>query len=240
MAKQNADGTAAGTKTKPTQIGEAINIFITALTTVIDEFKISDVINALKNKGDKLSHYLRLVIRAFMEDGEIKLFKKQLFPGNEYLKLVSGDEKIIISACKGGYVITEDTATFAYIDPDFKKYKDANEPSKPTPSMRVGVYELQKTGTSQEIFDSITKYTEIMELTLEQLVIFCIEHIELLSKNGSTSIVYKNSKNKFFVANVHVDDFGRLWVIVLRLKDDNEWNAESRHRVVLPELDVMS
>ncbi len=42
----------------------------------------------------------------------------------------------------------------------------------------------------------------------------------------------------FFVANVNVNDDGRLNVNVNRLENGNVWNAENRNRVVIPKLAV--
>lgn len=42
----------------------------------------------------------------------------------------------------------------------------------------------------------------------------------------------------FFVANVNFDDHARLNVNVNRFENGNVWNAENRHRVVVPLLSV--
>lgn len=42
-------------------------------------------------------------------------------------------------------------------------------------------------------------------------------------------------QHKIFVANVNVND-GQLKVNVNRFENDNVWNAENRHRVVVPKL----
>lgn len=38
----------------------------------------------------------------------------------------------------------------------------------------------------------------------------------------------------FFVANVNVNDDGRLKVNVNRFSNDNVWNGDNRHRIVVP------
>jgi hypothetical protein len=43
-----------------------------------------------------------------------------------------------------------------------------------------------------------------------------------------------------FVANVNFDDDGRLKVNVNRFSNDNVWNAENRHRIVVPKLLFLS
>jgi len=237
VGQEKSNGTAS--ETKFTQFITVLGFLSTALASIIDEFKISGLINCLKGKGKELSQYLRLVIQALIEGREIKIVERirKLFPGNEYLKLIS-DEEIIIDECAGGYIITEDNITFSYIDPDFENYENANEPSEPTPPISVGVYELQKPGTLQEIFDSVTKHTEIMELSLEQLQKFILRHKKWLPKNSATLIVYKNSKGKFFVAGVSIDDDGTLYVYVDRLAFVILWRAQRRPRVVLPKLDT--
>lgn len=44
----------------------------------------------------------------------------------------------------------------------------------------------------------------------------------------------------FFVANVNFNDDGTLNVNLNRFENDNVWNAENRHRVVIPKLAVFS
>ena len=41
-----------------------------------------------------------------------------------------------------------------------------------------------------------------------------------------------------FVANVNVDDGGRLKLNVNRLDNSNVWNAQNRNRVVVPQLTI--
>ena len=43
-----------------------------------------------------------------------------------------------------------------------------------------------------------------------------------------------------FVANVNVNDDGQLKVNVNRFSNDNVWNAENRHRIVVPKLSFLS
>lgn len=43
-----------------------------------------------------------------------------------------------------------------------------------------------------------------------------------------------------FVANVNVNDDGSLNVNVNRFSNDNVWNGENRHRVVVPRLALSS
>jgi hypothetical protein len=46
------------------------------------------------------------------------------------------------------------------------------------------------------------------------------------------------SPHIIFVANVNFDDNGRLKVNVNRFSNDNVWNAENRHRIVVPKLTI--
>lgn len=48
------------------------------------------------------------------------------------------------------------------------------------------------------------------------------------------------SPHIIFVANVNFDDDGQLKVNVNRLSNDNVWNAENRHRIVVPKLMFLS
>lgn len=54
----------------------------------------------------------------------------------------------------------------------------------------------------------------------------------------STNSDADGSPRIFFVANVNVDSDGTLKVNVNRLENSNVWNAENRHRLVVPKLSV--
>ena len=236
MGKKNNHGTASRT----TQIATVMSYIITAAATVIDAFSISDLINCLNQNGEKLTKYLYLVMRALIEGGEIRIIKfvKRLFPGNEYLKLISGEQEIVIDSCDGTELLSEATDTFASIDSDFKNY-DANEKGSSTEATKVGVYELIKDSQFTDFFNSVGVGLDKLCLTQHQIKKFVQKHRNWLRKDGYATFFLFKSKRKFFVACVIVLDDGALSVSVCRLENDLLWDAQYRHRVVLPQLDTL-
>jgi len=217
-----------------TQFSAILNAIAIASAMVIHRFSISELISVITKNGEKLSKLLEIVFHALLEGKDIALVErvKRLFPGNEYLELISGEEEIIIDACAGGYVISNDTL-FVRVDHDLK---NANEPSKPTPPTTVGVYRIQKSGgTLKQIFGSVTKRMELMELSLEQLQKFVLRHKRWLSKDGSTLVVHKNSKGEFFVSCVYLYGDGTPGVNIDQI-DDVVCDAESCRHVIIPRL----
>lgn len=61
----------------PTQVGQVLTALTTAACTAIGDFSITDIIEALHNKGEKLTQYMRLVFTALITGQELVLAKAQ-------------------------------------------------------------------------------------------------------------------------------------------------------------------
>lgn len=170
--------------------------------------------------------------------GSIEKVVKKLFPGNEYLKLISGEEDITIDVCDGTELISEATDTFASIDSDFENY-GANEKGVATNATKVGVYELTKDSQFADFFNSIGVALDKLCLTQAQIINFIRKHRNWLRTNEYATFFLFKSGSKFFVAYVSFDVDGRLGVYVDRLGHGFVWRAGRRHRVVVPELDSL-
>lgn len=123
--------------------------------------------------------------------------------------------------------VIADSKLFYYIDSDFKNWK-ADEKGKATKAMKLDIFEMDKDA----------KFSEMMSpdnlLTQEQILHFVENHKDLLS-NWSTFFPFK-SNGEVFVAFVRVDSDEGPDVSVVRFSDDDVWDAEYRHRIVVPQL----
>ncbi len=169
--------------------------------------------------------------------GSVEKVVKKLFPGNEYLKLISGEKEIIIDVCDGTELLSEATDTFVSIDPDFRNY-DANEKGNTTEATKVGVYELIKDSQFTDFFNSVGVGLDKLCFTHHQIKKFVNSHRNWLRANGYATFFLFKSEGKFFVSNVHVNVVGTLSVSVYRLELGLLWSAQGRPRVVIPQLDI--
>ena len=152
-----------------------------------------------------------------------------------YLKLISGDEKIIIGATDGQGTIAQAKDAFSgYIDPDFRNYKTdvKGQPTKETP---VQVLEQIKDGTFAQIFGGFGENLDRLCLTQGQIIRFVKDNEKWLRADGYGTFFLFKVNGEFFVADVRRYSDG-LRVYVRRLSDDRVWGAEDRPQVVVPQL----
>lgn len=161
---------------------------------------------------------------------------KQLFSGNDYLKLISGNQPLIVSGCDDKIIEKADDM-FAYVNSDFINYK-ANEKHSATPDTPFGVYELQKDSTFKEFFTSVTPNLDSMCFTHGQIREIVKNNRSWLRTEGYGNFFLLKSNNSFFVAHVYFRTDGGAGVSVRRFEYDLVWGAGSRHRVFLPALAV--
>jgi hypothetical protein len=173
----------------------------------------------------------------------VTLGKADIVPKPELVvsccRSLSKGKKVIIGATNGRATIAEAKDTFpGYIDSDFVNY-GTNIPGQPTKKMRVEVLELVQDRTFGQIYDGFGRSRESLCLTQSQIIRFVKSHCQWLRTDGySTFFLFKEKvqdKDEFFVAYVYWSG-GRLGVSVRRLSNDCVWYAESRHRVVVPQL----
>ena len=160
---------------------------------------------------------------------------------NPYLRLISGGEKVTISACKGGKNanIYNAKKTFpGYIDSDFKDY-GINVPQPATKETDVAVYEMyNKNADFETLFGSLgTDLKSLAFESQEQIETFCQENKQWLRTDGyETFFLFAENvggEENFFVADVGWDS-GELGVYVHRLPCVNVWDASYALRVVTP------
>lgn len=152
------------------------------------------------------------------------------------VKLISGAETIELDETDGKATIVKAKDTFpGWIDPNFNGY-GCDVKSEPTKKMQVSVHEMIKDGTFAQIWNGMSDDLNSLCLTQSQIIQFVQKHHKWLRTEGYGTFFLFKVGDKFFVAGVGVDDDGQLRVYVYRFSNDYVWDAEYRHRVVLPQL----
>lgn len=123
---------------------------------------------------------------------------------------------------------------FYYIDSDFENY-GTDKKSLKAEETKMAVLEMEKDGTFEEIFNSISKNTDSLCLTQAQIIEFAKTEKDKLRDGGYATFFLFKVGETFFVADVHVND-GELEVGARQLSSDNVWSAEYRRRIVVPQL----
>lgn len=143
-----------------------------------------------------------------------------------YLKL---NKTIDIKETTGKVTITQ-SKIFAYLDTDFKNWNtDVKE--KPTKEIKGEIFDLDKNGTFQQMFDDFKVSFDKLCFTQSQI----LEIAKDIEDDGYDYFFLFKVKEKFFVAGVNRHE-GRLEVSAYRLSYDFVWLAEDRLRVVVPQL----
>ena len=156
---------------------------------------------------------------------------------NEFLKLISGNETLVIDNCDGSEGLANASDLFAWIDSDFRNY-GADQKGQATGETSVRVHEMTRNATFSQMFVSLNADMEKICLTPHQIKKFVKKYRNWLRIDGYATFFLFKLNNQFFVAGVSFDSDGKLRVYVDRFERDNVWRAEDRRRVVVPQLDV--
>jgi hypothetical protein len=156
---------------------------------------------------------------------------------NEILRLLSGDESLIIDECDGTETIAKAKAVFpSGIDGDFKNW-GTDKPGTATEATAVDVHELIKNATFANMFTSFGTDLDKLCLTQSQIIQFCKKFPSWLRHDGYATFFLFKVEDQFFVALVGVSSVG-LYVLVHRFEDVDVWDAEDRRRLVVPQQTV--
>ena len=139
-------------------------------------------------------------------------------------------QTITLPALTGRKTIAQASDVFVYINSGFKDL-NLDFQDKPTKETNLEICELTKNKTFAQIFTE----PEEMCISQEQIIEFCRNHNDKLSKNGYTLFLFKVGK-KFFVAFVDLDHYVQLFALVDPFSDAYVWSADGRHQFVLPQL----
>lgn len=156
---------------------------------------------------------------------------------NPYLRLISGDEDLIIDPCDGTELLADANDVFAYIDSDFKNWgvDEKGETTKETPAR---VYEMTQDGTFAQLFGSLNVDVRKLCFTQAQIKGFVKKHRKWLRSDGYATFFFFESHNELFVAYVYFYSDGKLEVRVRRFERLLVWSAGDRHRLVVPQMAV--
>lgn len=160
----------------------------------------------------------------------------------EVLKILYENDKIILPILRGDRTIYDSKDVFkSWIDPDFKRL-NLNKEGKATPETEVAVYEMVKNATFKELFTSLSDNLDVLCLTQDQIVDFCVKYPERLRQDGhGTFFLTKRefekpaTEDNLFVVGAHVISDG-LHVFVGHFYDISVWNAGLRFFLVIPRL----
>lgn len=152
---------------------------------------------------------------------------------NGQILLISGNETLVLDACKGSDTITPNNkGPFDWVDGDFVDW-NAHEPGQDTPETEVGVYEMTANGKYESIFGSFGPPLDDLCFTTSQVKNFCKKFRQWLRTDGYGTFFLFKSHGKFFVANVSFNS-GGLGVGVYHLSYGSVWLASFAHRIVVP------
>ncbi len=152
------------------------------------------------------------------------------------VKFVSGAETLELDETDGKETIAKANDAFpGGIDPDFKEY-GCDVKSEPTKKTQASVHEMIKDGTFAQIFNGMSDDLNKLVMTQPQIIQFVQKHCKWLCTEGYGTFFLFKVGEKLFVVLVDFDGGGRFWVNVYRFSDDYVWDAERRHRVVIPQL----
>jgi hypothetical protein len=151
---------------------------------------------------------------------------------NERLKLLSGNDPLLLSPTDGQETLGQATELFRYIDRNFEHW-NCNMVGLPTKETVVQVYEIVRDSTFRELFGSFGVPIDSLALTQAQIKQFATLYPNWLKKGGNGTFSLFKVANEFLVSAVYFFSDGRLGVRVRRLTVERVFRAQKRHRLVV-------
>jgi hypothetical protein len=151
---------------------------------------------------------------------------------NERLKLISGDEPLVLDSDDGQETLAQATDVFRYIDSNFKLLR-CDVAAPPTKETAVQVYEMLRNSSFQELFGGFGVALDSLALTQAQIKQFAKLYPNWLKKGGNGTFFLFKVGNEFFVAAAYFFSDGRLGVRVRGLTLERVFRAQKRHRLVV-------
>ncbi|HBR72000.1 MAG TPA: hypothetical protein DEA27_04355, partial [Candidatus Moranbacteria bacterium] len=154
---------------------------------------------------------------------------------NEFLRLISSGETLVIDDCDGTKILADADDIFSYIDSDLRNW-GADESGPAIEKTPVQVYELEKNGKFSQIYGAHSSDLDRLCLTQHQIKKFVQKYRNWLRTEGYGTFFLFKSKGHFFVAYVYFYSDGKLCVLVHRLESGGVWSDGDRRRFVVPQL----
>lgn len=154
------------------------------------------------------------------------------------LKLLSGEENLLIDSCDGKAILRTAIKTFSS-GINFGLWEIQGY-SKPTEPITVDVYDILGKNTIKEIVNSLTDDLSKVCLTPQQIIQFCDKYPEWLAElpdlDCLTLFLFKNN-DQFFIADVRVRS--GLYLYVNGYSGDSIFDSRKiPHRLVVPKLNL--
>ncbi len=219
----------AKSKRQVEAISSGMGVFVTIISGLVELVKsfggsIEDLYHLGTPEGrQKLEAVARIIV------GELKEMK------TEFLRLISGSENLILDACSGAEILADANDIFSYIDSDLRKW-GADQKGQATAGTPVKVYEIEKDAMFSQMFNSLSNDPRRLCLSQNQIISFVNKYRNWLRTDGYGTFFLFESSGQFFVAHLFFFSVGTLRVSVARFGDSFVWSAESRHRLVAPQL----
>jgi len=155
---------------------------------------------------------------------------------SQFLKLISGGVSLTVDAVDGTEILADAKDVFpGGIDSNFINW-GADEPGRSTAETPVDVYEMTKDSTYSKMFGSLSDDVQKICFTQAQIKNFAKRNYEWFRTDGYGTFLLFESNGYFFVAYVFFNSIGELGMNVNQFDNFNVWDAESRHRLVVPRL----
>jgi hypothetical protein len=154
---------------------------------------------------------------------------------NDRLRLLSGNELLVLRPTDGQETLAQATEVFRYIDRNFEHW-NCNKAGLPTKETVVQVYEMVRDSTLQEMFRSFGIPIDFLALTQAQIKQFTMLYPNWLKRDGNGTFFLFKVAGEFFVSALYFFSDGRVGVRVRRLTLERVFRAQKRHRLVVKSL----
>jgi hypothetical protein len=151
---------------------------------------------------------------------------------NDRLRLLSGNEPLMLDPTDGQETLGQATAVFRYIDRNFERW-NCNVAGPPAQETPVRVYEMASDSTFQQLFGGFGVALDSLALTQAQIKQFAQRYRDWLKKGGNGTFFLFKAGNEFLVSAVYFFSDGRLGVRVRDLTLERVFRAQKRHRLVV-------
>jgi hypothetical protein len=153
---------------------------------------------------------------------------------SERLKLISGNESLVIEPSDGRQTIAQARDVFSYIDSNFGRW-GCDVPGQSTEETPVSVYEMAQDATFSELFGDFGVEADCLSLTQSQIKQFAKHHAHWLKTGGNGTFFLFKPGNEFFVAAVFLFSDRRIGVRARRFSLDRIFRSKKQHRLVVPQ-----
>ena len=161
--------------------------------------------------------------------------EKESQPLNQFLKLISFGEELMIEASDGQATINEFKESFkASISFNFQ-YWGLSKPGVATPETLLEIYELAADATFQQMFASLNADWDKLIVSQSQIINFCKKYPNWLHPGVGALFFLIKENNEYFVVSVVVYGVLGLGFYIDCVKNSVDiLSSGNRHRLVIP------